>query len=1237
MAWASLMLVLGVALLLAWLLWTTRGRDVVLGRIAAAMPTGSLRWQRAEGVIAGPLTLHDVRFRHAGVDFSATRVTLDPALSGLLRGRLQLDTLTLEAGILDLPIDRTPQPPPRWPDVLPRLDVPFTTQVRALDLRGLRISREGAPLLAITRAHGALTLAPGRVEIAGLDVASDRGVLHMDARMDARRAWATRLRASWQAPADAQGPPAQLRLVAGGDLDRFVLALGGNAPAPLALRLTLRNGRQVPDWTLQATSANLDPAALAALFGSSPRPTQGAPWSFALDAAGHGGRARLQGRLAQGGATWVIAPSRLAFADGVIDADPLALDLLGGHLRLDGHIDLRPQAPTVDARATVDGLRWRADPNAEPVQASGKLALHGSLDDWLAAGSVRLLRGAEHARLTFSARGDLQQSTLEKIDITTPAGTLRGSGTLRWAPTLAWRADAQLDRFDPGYLAPGFEGAVSARLRGSGGIGSDARWSLQATIDGLGGKLRGRALGGHASVDWKADRGMLDADLQVGGSRVQAKGRIGAANDLQLRLDPLQLSDVLPSARGRVEGQLSIRGTLPVPAVEGRLDAHALAWQGFGARHLRLEGRLTQAGGDGTLQILGEGLTGVAGVDRMTAQLRGSPTQPQLRAQVAGPAGSLELALDAQRRGPAWSGRIASLQFAPPQGQAWTLAAPAAFSADARGTLRLASTCLQADTASICAQIDWPHRASLQARALPLAWIDPWIAQSDLQPQAWGTVNLDAQGAADARGRWSGQARVDSDAGGIRLASRSGPSLLGYTGLSAHARLAGDRVHAQASALLAAGGSLQAQLTSGLSSTAPWQGSLGVDLRDITWLELFSTDIAAPTGEAQARLTLGGSPAQPTFSGHLKLSDLRTELPALGVSLRDGQIGVDADATGAATISGSLRAGEGTLAVGGQWHWNQSGAPVTLTLKGQNLRVADTPELQADASPDLQLGFAAGTLNLRGTVEVPSAKLDLERLDESVSPSPDVVVLDPVEKTRSTPLKLDVDLRLALGKQVKLKGFGLDGTLGGQLRVRKPPGGGMHASGALEVGGYYAAYGQQLQIERARLQYNGSGFDDPALDVLAQRQFDDGTTVGVRVRGSARRPQTQIVSTPAMDPTQALAYLVIGRPLQSADPDETRRIGAASAALAVGSNLIAQTIGARLGLDAAGVNDSRALGGEAFTVGKYLSPRLFVSYGVALAGTGEVLTLKYLLRKGFDIRIESAKENRASVNWRIER
>ena len=162
-------------------------------------------------------------------------------------------------------------------------------------------------------------------------------------------------------------------------------------------------------------------------------------------------------------------------------------------------------------------------------------------------------------------------------------------------------------------------------------------------------------------------------------------------------------------------------------------------------------------------------------------------------------------------------------------------------------------------------------------------------------------------------------------------------------------------------------------------------------------------------------------------------------------------------------------------------------------------------------------------------------------------------------------------------------------------------------------------------------------FDDPVLDVRAERDVGD-VTAGIAVTGRASRPQADVWSDPAMDQSEALAYLALGRPLSTVTGDESRQLDAASAALSAGSSLLASQLGARIGLDDAGVTQSRALGGSVLGVGKYLSPKLYVGYGVSLLGTGQVLTLKYLLRKGFDIEVESSTvENRASVNWRLER
>ena len=239
------------------------------------------------------------------------------------------------------------------------------------------------------------------------------------------------------------------------------------------------------------------------------------------------------------------------------------------------------------------------------------------------------------------------------------------------------------------------------------------------------------------------------------------------------------------------------------------------------------------------------------------------------------------------------------------------------------------------------------------------------------------------------------------------------------------------------------------------------------------------------------------------------------------------------------------------------------------------------------------------------------------------------------KRTASSPL--DLDLTLALGDDVRLNGFGLEGTLGGSLRVRQRPGREMIATGTLEVGGRYEAYGQELDITRGRLVWSGTAIADPILDIRAERKVGE-VTAGIDVDGRASAPQAHVWTDPASDESEALAYLALGRPLSSASADESRQLDAASAALSAGGSLLASQLGSRIGLDDAGVMDSRALGGSVFGVGKFLSPKLYVGYGVSLLGTGQVLTLKYLLKKGFDVEIESSTiENRGSVNWRKEK
>lgn len=1261
-------LTVGGGLLLYWLFNTLGGRDLLLGQIAARLPAGdALTWSRAEGPAAGPMTLYDVRYVHRGCPdrdgrpvaypgcatpletvFTAKTLMLDPALQPLLGRRLRLDALAVRDATLSLPKDDTPFELPRWPGSLPDIAPPLALQADAIAIDGLAVTRAGERLVTLRRVRGGLEAAAGRLHVERLDADTDRGrfTLHGDYapadryRMD--------LVASARLPAAAGRTPAALGLVARGDLRALDVALSGRAPGPLSARVRLV-GEDRPRWTFAAKG---DALTLAALTGDD---DDAPPYVFDLHGDGLGGRVTLQGRVAQGDLVAVVRPSQLTVEQQTLLLAPLAIDVLGGALRADGRADFTtPEDARFDGRLQARGLRWQGEEkDSVAIVGDGDFKLSGHLRDWTADGTATLVRADERAQLALQARGDAQGARIRTLRATMPSGRLDGSGEVAWAPALRWKADATLAGFDPGYLLPDWRGAVNGALRSTGATRADGGLDASVDADRLGGRLRGRTLGGRAHLvahlpahaDGRTD---VEGDiaLALGASRIDAKGRIAERYDIDARVSPLQLDDLLPSAQGALRGTLRLTGPRAAPDVAIDLDGRGVRVAGYAADAVQARGRLPWRAGDaGALTVEATGVEAGLALERVQLQARGAIERLSLDGEASADVGRLALSGEVAKRGEAWAGTLATLGFVPRTGAAWRLQAPTAFVATPQPgglRLRIASGCFATDdgAGNLCADIDWPTRADVHAKALPLALLEPYLSADTTtttgRGQRWrltGAIDLDAQvrprGAA-----WQGTARIRSADGGLALGARE---VLGYRDLVLEGRFDPQGLDATLAAALTPDGRVDAQIATGWDAYAPLHGRIAADTRALTWMELFSPDIVDPQGHLQGEVTLAGTRAAPALGGQAKLSDFRAELPALAIGLRDGEARMDTQPDGTAVIAGSVRSGEGTLRIDGSLGWQDADTPLRLALTGEKVLVSDTRQLRAVVDPSILVRYAAGQpLSVAGAVRISSAKLDLERLDGGVSRSEDVVVLDPADPERGAGTPLDLDLALVMGDDVRLQGFGLEGTLGGSVHMRARPGREAVASGSLDVDGRYTAYGQKLQITRGRLVWTNSPFGDPTVDVRAEREVGD-VTAGIDVRGRASAPVAQVWSDPATSESEALAYLALGRPLASASADESRQLSAATAALSAG-NLLASQLGAKIGLDDAGVSESRALGGSVVGIGKYLSPRLYVSYGVSLLGTGQVLTLKYLLRKGFDVEIESSTvEHRGSVNWRKER
>lgn len=1255
---ATAALVVIVLVLLYWLLQTVAGRDVLLAQVKARLPAGSsLSYSRVEGPVAGPLTLHDVDLRFGEIRFTAQRVYLEPDLRPLLGQRLRLDVLTLTNATLDLPAPaEKPFELPRWPESLPQIELPIAIQADALRVDGLRVRQGGAPLIDVRRAEGSLDMGNGYFETGRLRVDSDRGRFDITGGYAPREGYATDLTATAVFPAARGRSPARLGLIARGNRQALKVAIGGSAPAPLRIELDLR-GEDDPDWRFSGRTTALDPMLLGVV-------EQSLPLAFDLRASGTNGNARLQGSLAQGQLTAVIEPSNVSIAGEVLTVEPLAVRAFEGLTTLRGRADFSdPANPIFKFAVNARGLRWggqAATPgqtvNAGAIGADADLGFAGQLKAWATVGKATLTREGEAAMVTFDARGDDTRLTLETLQASMPTGSLEATGTVGWSPQLDWDISATLDGFDPGYFIADWNGNVSGALASQGQARAQGGFQAGLDVPRLEGRLRGRPLAGRGRFAIDGDNGRGTLDLRLGESRVTAQGSVGANLDIDAELRPLRLDDLLPGASGRIAGTLNLSGARNAPDVQADLSGSDLKWNGYGAASVSLRGRLpwrrlATGSSGGALALRGTAVSVGAVLDTLRVDARGAVEDLQFSADAGNAMGAVALAGSALRRGANWQGSLDALQLTPSKGAAWSLQQPARFAQNG-SAWTLSRTCLGATTGgALCASADWPRQGLvLQADALPLTLLQPWMPPSNGRPlQLRGDIAL--EGVFKPRGNaWEGELHLASLDGGLGRGNNARSEIISYDNFTFDAVFDPQRIEARLGTGFKGDGYIDARFTTGWEEFAPLQGDLYFHNSRLFWMELFSPDLVRPAGVLAGHIGVAGTRAQPALSGEAQLADFSGELPALGITLVQGSARLDALPDGSARLSGSMGSksstgndnaagGRGRLEIDGTLAWKGEDTPLQFDIRGSDFLAADVSEVRAIVAPDLQVGLVDNTLRVRGEVVVPTATIDVERFERGVPVSEDVVVLDPVDPEQAPGSALDLELTLVLGEDVALRGYGLEGSLAGRMRVVSRPAQEMLASGRLDVEGKYTAYGQDLRITRGELTWSNTPVSDPRVNLRAEREVVSASvTAGIDVTGRASQPKATIWSNPSLPESEALAYLVLGRPLNTASTGESQQIDAASSALTAGAGLLASQLGARIGLDDAGVLESRTLGGSVFGVGKYLSPKLYVSYGVSIVGGGSALTLKYLLRKGFDLELESSTvETRGSLNYRKEK
>ena len=1241
------------AALLGTLLYTEAGLAAVATQLGRLQRYG-IHIEGVSGTLAGPLRIARFELDHPRVQVLVHDIVIDAQLRGLLLQTIRARSVTARDALVvlreaDLPRNDRP------PRFLPRL---LRIDARDVDLGHVRYVHMNGTAVEADRIRGRVTITGRRLSARGVRIEARDFDAAGDLRLRAARPLGLQAAATGHLHLPDR-PQLELGAQVDGTVDR--LSIKAQLQAPQRANVDALLTRPQDRWRI---AGRVD----ADVFSLNPW-LERAPFSLrevALNVVAEPDHIEVAGKLGipeiAGADLSVAASGRYAQRTLHIAQSDIGLPGTPAVMHASGTVAFDGEAPTLDLAASWRALQWPLRQAPILASAAGDARLSGPLPyDFSVAAQIE---GPRIPQTQGSARGVLSREhvSIASYALSTLGGSLSGEGSLQFAQPRAWTLSARAAGIDPAALRPELPGRVDLLAQATGrGIDRNARFTL--TLSELGGVVRGERVRGRGALQreregWRI-RGL---DAALGGARLTLDGKLsadGAARgdtiDARWSLNAPALDRVLPEAAGTVAFSGTARGQLSSPHVVAELLGTNLSYGAWSARRLSIDADIDAAGsaasrlvvqgtrlgrGEALLESLRLSGEGTAAEHRIDAALVGMrsparPAPPRAEMQIAGhyveQSWSATLTTTAVSTGdPAHEIRIVK---------------PASLLAS-RERAALNGLCFVVGAGQLCAEGEWERGGAWQGTVsgyeIPLAMLLPPSAEA---AEYAGRIEGRVHAFAPAGGPWQADAGMRIiDAAIVYHPKGAEPETLnlGTGGLAATATperidfsfglQAFTDTFVYANARLLRNGSELMRM--------PLTGDLRARAADANILPLVFPEIDHAAGVLTANAVVSGTLALPEVNGRVELAQGEFDSYRVNLALRDLSLIAALNDRGL-DFRGTGKAGTGMLNVDGRLDWRGREPHGNLHLSGRDLLVADLPEYRVVASPDLHFRIDGDQIGVSGDVTIPSARVQPVQLGGAVRASDDASYVGEHPAERAGRYVVRSEIRISMGDDVRVDAFGLQGRIEGGVATTLHTGETPIGRGELTVDeGRYEAYGQKLDINRGRLLFEASPLDDPGLDIEARREVET-VTVGLNVRGTLQEPRLTFFSDPSMPQTQIVSYLLTGRSTNGTQNGDRMTLDSARSTLAFqGGGLIASQLGRRIGIEEVGVESTVDSAGEsntALVLGKFLSPRLFISYGISLTESINTLKLRYTVSDRWIFRTEAGENQSADLEYTIER
>jgi translocation and assembly module TamB len=1214
----------------------------------------SVKVETPEGRLIGPLVCKGIEIKTDTFLLRIERIELEWSPTALLRRRLDIQKLAATSVQLSLLSAGASRPKPEAVKLPDKIALPFDVHIDALQVQGFEFrSGPTAAPLRIETLSSKLAVDKEQAVLSDLLAEAPRFTVKGNADMAMKKDFALHGDLRW----DFNAPPypalkGHTRL--DGNLGNLTLRQTLDKPYAMDAVLTLEDPIEKLRFhaELDAHPDRLDifrqdlPAAAVRLKATARGDLQemGLHLSATVEEADLGNAdIQLNAKFR----------SSILFIDGL----SVALAEQPARLTATGQVAL-----TGDQRFHINTdwhqLQW---PLQKPriTSPEGRLRIEGRLDDYTVEGAAEA-SGPEKTKATFhiSGRGTQKELILTRIDMKSLDGGLWGSAAIGWSPEPHGNVQLSGKGLNPGVVFASWPGDLRIRLIAQGRMaGGNPEVKLETfKADG---RLRGQPFSLDAQGAYVDNSATVSRfDLSSGKTQFHAHGTIGGTlgktAQIAWTLNSDDLGALLPEARGHISGRGSLSGPVRRPRCRIDLTARKAAYDDYRLTSLDLSADVDLSGKDSSsiTMDLREAGAGAMTIGKLHLQGHGDAEKHAFMLVADTSQGSADLQIRGKLHHPwqpdmAWRFQTVKAIIAYPKLDAWSLQAP--FAGEISGArIQCSQSCWQSGAARLClsgqrsAEKD---RADFEISGLPFSYFKAYLPEK-----------LDLTGSLGGKGHYERIATAKPTASillnttraelwlheDINKPPQAEQPVIAF--LPGRLRFDWQQDHLKADMALPVsdtdGIDFEAAVSPGSKPLPdrPLTGHIRTRFQNLDFIDAWLPEVEDFSGRLSGDVALSGSLRRPELNGRLELADGSAKLARPGLDLKEIGITLTGEKNGAIGLTGHAVSGPGDINIDGSADFRGKSPKADIRVKGQNVTVFDTSEARVDASPDLSIGLQDDRLDVAGEVLIPRAKIQLKQLPQSaVQVSDDQVIVasegaaEDEGTAQNSRLKLNARVRITMGEDVTFDGFGLSAKIQGGLLAIEKPGEPTTGSGELRiVDGTYEAFGQKLDVEKGRVLFAGGPIDRPGIDARAVRRPAEDILVGVNVRGDLRQPDVTLFSEPAMTQGNQLAYLVLGRPLSGASQGEGSALSQAVLALGLkGGNALAEKIGGKLGLDQFTVESSGGGSGSetsqaSLVVGKYLTPKLYINYGIGLFDPVSTLRLQYAISSRWKLVTESS-------------